>query len=325
MSSSSQAPTRPLPLVPLLPGSAMLGVLGGGQLGRMFVHAAQAHGYRVAVLEPDAASPAGAAADLHLCAPYTDSAALAHLQRACAAVTTEFENVPAGALRELAAALPVAPPADAVAICQHRALEKRCFVQAGVPCAPHWVIDSAADAGSAAAAALLPGILKTARLGYDGKGQAVVASRCRPACRLGRARWRPLRAGAAPAPAPRDQRRRRAWARRSVGAPSGAAEPAPGGHPGGHAGAAARHRRPDGGASRRAGRAAGRGAAIRRRAVRGILRAAGRLAGRQRDGAPAAQLRPLQHRRLRRLAVRPAGADAGRPAAWWHRGCTPRR
>jgi len=153
----------------------MLGVLGGGQLGRMFVHAAQAHGYRVAVLEPDAASPAGAAADLHLCAPYTDSAALAHLQRACAAVTTEFENVPAGALRELAAALPVAPPADAVTICQHRALEKRCFVQAGVPCAPHWVIESAADAGSAAAAALLPGILKTARLGYDGKGQAVVA------------------------------------------------------------------------------------------------------------------------------------------------------
>ena len=175
MPPSSQAPTRPLPLMPLLPGSAMLGVLGGGQLGRMFVHAAQAHGYRVAVLEPDAASPAGAAADLHLCAPYTDSAALAHLQHACAAVTTEFENVPAGALRELAAVLPVAPPADAVAVCQHRALEKRCFVRAGVPCAPHLVVESAADAGSAAAAALLPGILKTARLGYDGKGQAVVA------------------------------------------------------------------------------------------------------------------------------------------------------
>jgi len=173
---SSPASTLPRPLAPLLPGSVMLGVLGGGQLGRMFVHAAQTHGYRVAVLEPDAASPAGAAAELHLRAPYTDRSALAQLQQACAAVTTEFENVPAAVLRELAAALLVSPPADAVAVCQHRALEKRCFVQAGVPCAPHVVIESAADAGSAAAAALLPGILKTAQLGYDGKGQADVAT-----------------------------------------------------------------------------------------------------------------------------------------------------
>ena len=154
----------------------MLGVLGGGQLGRMFVHAAQSHGYRVAVLEPDAASPAGAAAELHLCAPYTDAAALAQLQRSCGAVTTEFENVPAAVLRELAAALPVSPPAAAVSVCQHRALEKRCFAQAGVPCAPHLEIESAAAAGSAAAAALVPGILKTSRLGYDGKGQATVVS-----------------------------------------------------------------------------------------------------------------------------------------------------
>ncbi|MDZ7589130.1 MAG: 5-(carboxyamino)imidazole ribonucleotide synthase [Rubrivivax sp.] len=167
-----------MPRAPLLPGSLMLGVLGGGQLGRMFVHAAQRHGYRVAVLDPDAASPAGAAADLHLCAPYSDPAALAQLQKTCAAVTTEFENVPAATLRALAdslpVSLPVSPPAAAVQVCQHRALEKRCFVQAGVPCAPHALIESLADTTASAVAALLPGILKTSQLGYDGKGQALV-------------------------------------------------------------------------------------------------------------------------------------------------------
>jgi len=152
----------------------MLGVLGGGQLGRMFVHAAQVQGFRVAVLEPDPASPAGAAADEHLRARYTDASSLDHLAATCVAVTTEFENVPAASLRHLAAALPVSPPADAVQVCQHRALEKQCFVQAGVPCAPHAVLASAADAACADLAALLPGILKTASMGYDGKGQVTV-------------------------------------------------------------------------------------------------------------------------------------------------------
>ena len=169
----------PLPL-PLLPGAARLGVLGGGQLGRMFVHAAQVHGYRVTVLEPDGASPAGAAADTHLRAAYAEPAALAELAASCAAVTTEFENVPAAALRSLAARCTVAPPAAAVEVCQHRAREKAAFVAAGVPCAPHALIDSAEAAASAAStpalAALLPGILKTASLGYDGKGQATVMS-----------------------------------------------------------------------------------------------------------------------------------------------------
>ncbi|MDP3224551.1 MAG: 5-(carboxyamino)imidazole ribonucleotide synthase, partial [Rubrivivax sp.] len=120
-----------------MPGAGVLGVMGGGQLGRMFVHAAQVLGYRVFVLEPDSASPAGVAADRHLQAPYADAQALADLARLCQAVTTEFENVPAGALRQLAQAIRVAPPADAVEICQHRAREKACFLQAGVPCAPH--------------------------------------------------------------------------------------------------------------------------------------------------------------------------------------------
>jgi 5-(carboxyamino)imidazole ribonucleotide synthase len=157
-------------------GRAMLGVLGGGQLGRMFVHAAQARGFRVAVLEPDRASPAGAAADVHLRSAYTDAESLAELQRLCSAVTTEFENVPAPALRALAQTCTVAPTADAVEACQHRAREKAAFAAAGVPCAPHAVVQTAQDTHDARLSALLPGILKTARLGYDGKGQATVSS-----------------------------------------------------------------------------------------------------------------------------------------------------
>ena len=151
-----------------------LGVLGGGQLGRMFVHAAQVHGFRVVVLDPDAASPAGGAAELHLCADYSDPVALGRLADECVAVTTEFENVPAAALRQLAARRPVSPPADAVEICQHRGREKGCFVAAGVPCAPHALIVSPADTDKASHAGLLPGILKTVSLGYDGKGQTTV-------------------------------------------------------------------------------------------------------------------------------------------------------
>jgi 5-(carboxyamino)imidazole ribonucleotide synthase len=158
------------------PRERTLGVFGGGQLGRMFVHAAQSQGWQVCVLEPDAASPAGAAADRHLRSPYLDAAALAELAAACCAVTTEFENVPADALRQLAARCTVSPPADAVQVCQHRASEKACFVAAGVPCAPHALIGSPADCARAANASLLPGILKTASLGYDGKGQAAVAT-----------------------------------------------------------------------------------------------------------------------------------------------------
>jgi 5-(carboxyamino)imidazole ribonucleotide synthase len=155
----------------------MLGVLGGGQLGRMFVHAAQVLGFRVMVLEPDPASPAGAAADFHLQAAYTDAAALDTLARDCMAITTEFENVPANVLRQLAQGRAVAPPAEAVEICQHRAREKTAFVAAGVPCAPHALLSSAADAAAPALDELLPGIVKTARLGYDGKGQVTVITR----------------------------------------------------------------------------------------------------------------------------------------------------
>ncbi len=159
----------------IAPG-ATLGVMGGGQLGRMFAHAAQQGGYRVAVLDPDATSPAGSIAHEHVQAGYLDATGLERLATLCAAVTTEFENVPAQALATLARSRPVAPGAEAVAICQDRTAEKAAFARAGVACAPYAVIGSAAEVDSVADA-LLPGILKTVRLGYDGKGQRRIDDR----------------------------------------------------------------------------------------------------------------------------------------------------
>ena len=154
----------------------MLGVMGGGQLGRMFVHAAQQMGYSTAVLDADAASPAGLVAHQHIRADYADPAGLEQLARSSAAITTEFENVPADSLAWLAARRPVAPAASAVAVCQDRAAEKAHFVRSAVPCAPHALIASDADL-ERIDATLLPGILKTNRLGYDGKGQLRVSTR----------------------------------------------------------------------------------------------------------------------------------------------------
>ncbi|MDR7298369.1 5-(carboxyamino)imidazole ribonucleotide synthase [Pelomonas aquatica] len=159
----------------LLPGTATLGVLGGGQLGRMFVHAAQAMGYRCIVLDPDAISPAGSVAEKHIKADYLDPVGLAQLARDCDAITTEFENVPAMALETLANMRVVAPAAASVAVCQDRAVEKAHFEAAGVPCAPHAVITNEIEL-AAIDPALLPGILKTSRMGYDGKGQVRVAT-----------------------------------------------------------------------------------------------------------------------------------------------------
>jgi 5-(carboxyamino)imidazole ribonucleotide synthase len=159
----------------LLPG-ATLGVLGGGQLGRMFAHAAQRMGYFTAVLDPDADSPAGRVSHHHVPTDYTDIDGLARLAGLADAITTEFENVPAPSLEHLAVARPVSPGASAVAIAQDRIREKAHFIRCGVACAPHAVIETAAHL-AAVADDLLPGILKTARLGYDGKGQQRVATR----------------------------------------------------------------------------------------------------------------------------------------------------
>ncbi|MGN1055581.1 MAG: 5-(carboxyamino)imidazole ribonucleotide synthase [Comamonas sp.] len=156
----------------ILPG-ATLGVLGGGQLGRMFAHAAQAMGYFTAVLDKDDTSPAGLVSHHHIRTAYEDPQGLRELAQLCAAVTTEFENVPAGALNLLANSVPVSPSGAAVAIAQDRAAEKAHFVRCGVPVAPHAVIETSEQLASVRAE-LLPGILKTARMGYDGKGQVRV-------------------------------------------------------------------------------------------------------------------------------------------------------
>ena len=152
-----------------------LGLMGGGQLGRMFTHAAQALGFRICVLDPTPDSPAGQAADEQIVASYDDPAALDQLAARCGAVTTEFENVPAGALSRLAQRVRVSPAPDAVAVAQDRVLEKRFIAAQHIPVAPHAVITRIDDFRSVDPA-LLPGILKTARLGYDGKGQVRVAS-----------------------------------------------------------------------------------------------------------------------------------------------------
>ncbi len=155
---------------------ATLGLLGGGQLGRFFVVAAHELGYRVIVLDPDPDSPAGRIADEHLAAVYDDPAALGYLAESCAAVTTEFENVPAKVLHFLAMSGRVRPGAEAVAICQNRSVEKEFLKRNGFPHAPYADIRNEEDAQKADAG-LFPGILKVACFGYDGKGQARVKNR----------------------------------------------------------------------------------------------------------------------------------------------------
>lgn len=158
----------------ILPPS-MLGMLGGGQLGRFFVIAAHEMGYKVTVLDPDPNSPAGKIADVHLHAAYDDTAALDQMANTCVAVTTEFENVPASTLEYLAKFCPVHPAASAVAICQQRINEKNFLRDHGFPHAAYAQIATESDIPDAASG-LYPGILKVARFGYDGKGQARVAT-----------------------------------------------------------------------------------------------------------------------------------------------------
>lgn len=155
---------------------ATLGVLGGGQLGRFLVTAAHELGYDAWVLDPDPGSPAGRIADRHLVADYDDPASLDLLSSGCRAVTTEFENVPAGTLAHLAARTIVRPGPAAVAVCQDRLAEKAFLRERGFPCGVFAPIHDEHDLRTADAR-LFPGVLKVARFGYDGKGQAVVADR----------------------------------------------------------------------------------------------------------------------------------------------------
>ena len=165
----------------LLPGQndngqqTTLGVMGGGQLGRMFVHSAQQMGYFTAVLDPDVSSPAGWVSHYHIETDYLDQDGLAQLMQRSVAITTEFENVPAPALYTLGGHRTVAPSAKSVAIAQHRVKEKTHFNNCGVACAPFQAIESQEQLSLAMSHAdLFPAILKTSSMGYDGKGQARV-------------------------------------------------------------------------------------------------------------------------------------------------------
>jgi len=142
----------------------------------MFCMAAQSMGFRVCVLDPGDDSPAGAVADDHIRADYLDDAGLNEITQRCRAVTTEFENVPAAAMKKLADHCIVRPAADSVAVAQDRIHEKRFMINHGIAIGPHVVVQRVDDLEQAVLG-LFPGILKTARLGYDGKGQQAVASR----------------------------------------------------------------------------------------------------------------------------------------------------
>jgi len=157
----------------ILPGST-LGMLGGGQLGRMFTIAARTMGYEVIVLDPDKSSPAGKLATEHLCADYLDQSALNSISSRCDAVTTEFENVPASSLEALAKTSPVRPGAQAVTITQDRIHEKTSLKDNGFPTAPFAIIKSLEDLEQGIKAIGQPAILKVSRFGYDGKGQFTI-------------------------------------------------------------------------------------------------------------------------------------------------------
>ena len=160
---------------PLLPG-ATLGMIGGGQLGRYFVIAARKMGYHVAVLDPSDKAPAMSLATHKIVAAYDDPDGLKQLASLSDAVTIEFENVPFDSLEALAKEVPVAPSPDCARMAQDRRIEKRVAVQHGLTPAPHATIESKDDIEPAIQTTGFPAILKTATLGYDGKGQSVCHS-----------------------------------------------------------------------------------------------------------------------------------------------------
>lgn len=160
---------------PILPGSA-IGVLGSGQLGRMFAIAARRMGYRVHTLSPDEDTPTGQVADLEINAPYEDLDAIYRFASAVSVVTFEFENVPAETAAAAARCAPVRPSGQVLHVTQHRLREKTFLAQAGLPLTPFRRVNNPDELTEAAEAIGLPAILKTAGFGYDGKGQYRVFS-----------------------------------------------------------------------------------------------------------------------------------------------------
>ncbi|GMG82954.1 5-(carboxyamino)imidazole ribonucleotide synthase [Paralimibaculum aggregatum] len=164
------AERRPLP-----PGST-IGILGGGQLGRMLAIAAARLGLRVHVYDPGAAPPAAEVCHAHTRAAFDDAAALGGFAAAVDVVTFEFENVPAATAAALAGKAPVHPPERALAVSQDRATEKGFMAELGIATAPWQAVDSLEDLRAAIARIGTPAVLKTRRLGYDGKGQARISA-----------------------------------------------------------------------------------------------------------------------------------------------------
>ncbi len=158
----------------ILPG-ATLGVLGGGQLGRMFCVAARAMGYRVVVLDPDPLCGAGFIADVHIQANYTDQLALEKMAKQCDAITLEFENIPSQSVHFIAAKTTVFPAAASLEIAQNRDLEKQFAQKAGLQPVPYFSLLQESDLQQAAEIVGFPAILKSNTLGYDGKGQFLVS------------------------------------------------------------------------------------------------------------------------------------------------------
>lgn len=153
------------------PGGTV-GLLGGGQLGRMFGIAARRMGYRVHTFAPSSDSPAGQISDLEFTAPYDDQRKLDEFARGVDVVTFEFENISTDALKAVASLRPVHPRPEVLRICQNRAREKEFLVREGFPCARHTLVRSAAEAAAASAVMGFPCVMKCADFGYDGKGQA---------------------------------------------------------------------------------------------------------------------------------------------------------
>jgi len=155
-----------------LPVGATIGILGGGQLGRMLSVAASRLGLKTCIFEPSAECPASHVADRHIQAGYDDAAALARFADACDVITYEFENIPTAALDTLEALRPIHPNRRALATSQDRLTEKTFLAELGLTTAPFANVESAPDLTHAIDAIGTPAILKTRRMGYDGKGQA---------------------------------------------------------------------------------------------------------------------------------------------------------
>ncbi len=156
-----------------------IGVLGGGQLGRMLTHAAQRMGYHVAIFEPELDCPAGQVAEKHFCSTtseLSDRDLVLEMSKLCSVMTLEFENIPADILRIAGRSTPTHPSADFLEICQHRLKEKQSLSSAGFPTTPFAGVNSEAEVLAAAEVLSWPLVLKTSRCGYDGKGQVIVRS-----------------------------------------------------------------------------------------------------------------------------------------------------